>query len=103
MENTKIKLLSVGRSDKKKLVCWIEQDGFYKKVVIDKKDVVKVHATESVDKYGLDNDEMTLSSYDHFAAMVGKFNPFANFFIEPKEIDLTYKDCLKVYKSGGRG
>lgn len=102
MDN-KIKILAVGKSFKGKLWAWIEQGDYYKKIVIDKKDVVKVHASEPVSKYGLNNQEMTLSSYDHFAAMVGKFNPYTDFFIKPVECDLTYKDCLRVYKSGGRG
>jgi len=41
--------------------------------------------------------------YEHFAAIIGKFDPYAMFFKEPKEIsNLGYKELQSIVKRMGK-
>lgn len=85
-----MKILSLGKgmsfTDIKKHVAWIEQDGRYNKILIDENDVVEIVASLPVSDY---------RNYDHFTGVIGKFNPYTNFFTKPREVDLTY-DALEL-------
>lgn len=82
-----MKILSIELAEKDVSFCvWIEQDGFYKKLVINNRDEITMHLSSvPVSDY---------KDYDHFWQVMGKFNPYVDFLIKPREVEFTY-DALE--------
>lgn len=72
-----MKILCLQRGEPGSFLAWIEEDGKYKKVILDD-DGGRDELTEvEVSKY---------TDYEHFVGVMSKFNPDYIFLDEPKEI-----------------
>ena len=83
-----VKLLSIEEAGPTFIV-WVEQDDSY----------IYYHATH---KGFIEKERHSVKEYrgyEHFAGVVGKFNPYTVFLKNPIEINLSYKDLQKTYKT----
>ena len=86
-QGEKIKILSVDGCSENELVAWIEDQGFYKKVKVNMDNGVEELHRMSMKEY---------RDYDHFWNVMGKFNPYTDFLIQPPDVGLTYDNLAKI-------
>jgi hypothetical protein len=72
-----MKLLSIDRSGEHGLTAWILNGDMYQAIVINDHDIVEIFQQVPVAKY---------KSYLLFIEIMGKFNPYTDFFLEPKPL-----------------
>lgn len=81
-----MQIISLARSDVDKILAWVIDRGFYKKLIIDDDDRIEELVTMPIANY---------KNYDHFVGVMGKFNPYTDFFETIREVDFTY-DALEL-------
>jgi len=85
-----MKILSIDKAEGGESV-WIEDEGFYKDVVVDVNDVVHERFRVPVSKY---------KNYDHFVAVMGKFDAYAAFRKKPVTVEKLDYEELVVMRHG---
>jgi hypothetical protein len=93
-----MKLLSIEKTGVK-FIIWYADDENYVKAIVSKKNQIEVDVTVPISRYpaGRYGGRKKLTSYEYFAAVMGKFNPYTVFWIEPIEVDsLDYNKLLDI-------
>lgn len=83
-----MKILSIPEGSEK-LFAWVEDDGFYKKIAVDMN-----NGFEEISKLPMSD----YRDYDHFWNLMGKWNPYTDFLIQPPDVELTYENLSKIAK-----
>jgi hypothetical protein len=83
-----MKILSLEKEVEGGMILWVEDGDQYKKLIISPDDTVKEDASVPVSKY---------KDYEHFVGVMGKFNPYTRFRIEPPVVkELDFEDLTTL-------
>jgi hypothetical protein len=84
-----MKIIQIDKSPDKVFKGWVDEGSFYQQFKMDGS-TLTMRATVPKDIY---------KDYEHFAAVMGKFNPYISFLKKPIKIDgLTLKEVKRAYK-----
>ena len=83
-----MKVISTEAHGFKPITIWIEDDGYYKKLIVDNNNKIEILTRVATKKY---------DDYAHFAGVMGKFNPYTIFMKDPVTVKrLDFKELNDI-------
>lgn len=94
-----MKILSIEKAGLHELIIWYEDDVNYVSASVFDDDRVEIDVSVPIAKYRAgEYFGSKLTSYEVFAATMGKFNPYTSFIDDPIEVDkLDFEELLNLW------